>query len=95
MYNSILNSNNKDITNTNFYKFIKFLEQKQKNRAIEVKNKNGIEVISQTKKEKNCIKKIESTTKITDQISILESLDEFMSQMKKEDLEAIRFEDFT
>ena len=93
MYNSILNSNNKDITNTNFYKFIKFLEQKQKNRAIEVKNKNGIEVISQTKKEKNCIKKIESTTKITDQISILESLDEFMSQMKKEDLEAWNKED--
>ena len=93
IYTSVLNSNSKDIKNTNFYKFIKFLEQKQKNRAIEVKKKNGIEVISQTKKERNRIKTIESTTKITDQISILEALDEFISQMKKEDLEAWNKED--
>ena len=88
IYNSILNTNYKDITNTNFYKFIKFLEQKQKARAQEVKTKNGKEVISKTKKTTNGTMTYYHTTYITDQISILEAFDEFEKQMKKEELES-------
>ena len=88
VYNSILNIKDKDIENTNFYKFVKFLEQKQKARAQEVKKKNGKEVISKTKKTKNGTMIYYHTTYITDQISILKSFEEFEKQMKKEELEA-------
>ncbi|MBQ9441176.1 MAG: hypothetical protein IJU54_02115 [Alphaproteobacteria bacterium] len=85
-----INSDNKNLLqNTNFARFIKHLEEAQKDRAKEFKKKNGVEItrVEETVIAPNTLGYRTSWIEMTDQIDILEEFDKFEKQMKKERLE--------